>query len=495
MFSKLKEYYNSNKLLFIITIILLAVLIILIGIILYKLAKILLLLLILGFILVIISQESKNKEEIKKKGNNIIVKKEIKEIPVVKKIVETKSLNEIKEKEKEALKRIEKLEEEKEKELKKVEQEKKENEDEHEIINLKVKEENNKIKEIEASLYKNGIKENSFHTIITNQETKEDIINNAIQVEEKTAYNMLSNYLKDNIKDNTIIIVENEEKIIQLLKEKIEELENIDKIENIENISNLNINDIKNNIINNYKTTKVEKENSTEKDKNISYESSYIYSSGINKKDIKPQLTNEELLLCSYIGKILINNNKNLKQIDFLKDKEGYINVDLTNIKFKVDEDKKHLIVPKNEKTSLKTEPCSENENKESNKRVLIEKNSDIFEMSNFINEQYKKKEKKEKVIYGLFFTLKEKDIERIQKKEKNEELVNDYIRLARKELEEKNYTSSIQILKNGINRLREENMHTGRLKKELKKVNKEFEEEKKKKKREEELRKVKKLD
>ena len=463
MFSKIKEEYKYNKVKTILIIILFFILFSLLIYLIYKLSK-LLLLITLGIFLMILGKSSSKQKE--KECIKVIPKED-------KKIKETYILP-------------------KDNEGKKITQDKKKELDKKELMDIKLTDNNDKTKKIDATLYKDEKKENDFHAIIKEDN---DIVTTKKAQEEKKVYKDLAGYLRNNVKEDTIVKVNDKEKTIQILKEKIGKYGDIEKIENISNLSVTpklikETTDNKNNS-NTFRVPNPSKKDTKEEIKG----QDFLYTLGIiPKKRIKNSLTEEELILCARISNIIINNNQDVKNIDFYKDKKNYIGIKSTNIKFKVEENKKYLIVPKEEKTKLKTENCNELEDKDKNKRVLLNESKDIEELNSYINKEYKqrkKKDKKEQKIYGFFFQIQKKDLDRILKKEKEREIINSYLKIAKVYHNDEKYAEELNLLKNGIKKLKEMNINSKSLEKRIKEINNDLNKQQEKEKQKKKIKKI----
>ena len=472
MISKLKDNFKNNKILTIIIILLVILLLMLLVFLVYKLSKILLVVFIFVALIAIGKGIKSEKTKSIDKKEIIANKENIKPIKI-----DNKKERKVKEKEEE---------EEKEKELEKEKKEKDKEKNEKEVLSIKLKETEKKVKELEANLYNNNGKINSFHASIKDNET----IGNAKAIEEKKAYSMFSGYLRNNVNEKTIVKVNNPTKTIPILKEKIEKYGNIPKIENVSHLivspklkEKIKVKEKRNSL-------KLPEIKQTASNNNTIDGSTFLYTLGIRKKEKKVKLTEEELITCAHIGKI-ITEKTNEKKIAFYKDNNGYIEISSTKLKFKIGDKKKYLIMSKNEKTELKEEECDDIENKKENKRVIFDNIDDLKKLSNYINKEYQNKQKNNN-INGFFFFLKEKNIERILKKEEEKKKINSYIDLARTYKENNNNEEAQRILKEGIKELKEQNINSKRLQNELKKINKRLEIEKEK---EKEKRKIKKLD
>lgn len=370
---------------------------------------------------------------------------------------------------------------------------------EKDLLNLKIKnDDQNREIVIDATLYEDGKPVKKFHTVISSNKKLSDELKPLTEFKSKSiekrqteekAYPIFAGFLRNNIKDETVIEIENKKETLPLLKEKIEKYCNYEKNENVDNLYICQSN-IKNKI-DNSKNSKLKVVNEKKEYNEKMTGDVFLSYIGVARKEKKVKLSNEELLACAYVSKYIrgITNENRLK---FYKE-NGIIYVDSTNIGFKVNEEGNYCIIPKNEKTSLKIKECSENENKKDNKRAYFNDDKDLDNLSNYIrNELSNKNKNKKKTKSWLFFTLTEKDTKRIIKKEQERRIISTYEKLAGMYRNSKEYGNELRILQEAIAKLKAQKMSTKKLEKRMKEVTRLIKKDDKKKEKEKELKKKK---
>lgn len=173
-------------------------------------------------------------------------------------------------------------------------------------------------------------------------------------------------------------------------------------------------------------------------------------------KESKPKLTEKESVFCAYLTKNILSKNKKIKSVSYSKDKEGYVSVPDTNIKFKVNNSNKYMIVPKSSSKGLKTKESGPN-------NVQVYVNDDLTPLHEFIEKEAKKITNKKKSSKLHLFTfnkkLSDKIIKRKKEKEKKKELITImklYLSIANMYHRAGDYNKEYRILKSAIERLKD---------------------------------------
>ena len=183
----------------------------------------------------------------------------------------------------------------------------------------------------------------------------------------------------------------------------------------------------------------------------------------IKENKIEP-LTKEEKLTCAYI-KTAVDD----KDVKFSKDKDGYINVIGSNssrIKFKIGKKDKYVVLPKDEAKSIKLNKyeCSNEENKNSNIRVVLNKIKDVLIIKNPLIKILKKekiiKEKKDEYSFNISIEEAKKLIKLEEENKKLLDKLSDINKNAHILHDSKSYNQELKLLNKGINKLKNKNIN-----------------------------------
>ena len=182
----------------------------------------------------------------------------------------------------------------------------------------------------------------------------------------------------------------------------------------------------------------------------------------IKENKIEP-LTKEEKLSCAYI-KTTIDD----KDIKFSKDKDGYINVigASSSVRFKIGKKDKYVILPKEDVKNIKLDKkeCSEEENKNINVRVVLNKIKDILTIKNPLIKLLRKekiiKEKKDEYSFNISLEEAKKIIKLEQENKKLLNKIEDINKNANILHNSKNYNQELKLLNKGINKLKDKNIN-----------------------------------
>ena len=364
------------------------------------------------------------------------------------------------------------------------------------IYNKKNSIDENKSKNSNIKIRDIQIKEkNNISNIELKSLNNEKISNNKEKEIKREEDNKKTN--NENNKKKQIIYSENRQNNNKRIEEKVEKRkENFnnlaEKVEKRkENFNNLvekaekkevknNINNIKNLKVTN-NINKIEPEKIKIKD-NINKENIRKTNELTKNIEEKKEFTNEENIFCAMISKIIFDNNDKVNKLYYRKTDKENINLESTNINFKVKDNKKFFIIPKR-KIKKEQQILS----KDPKITVPINTKEDIKKVSNFIISESKNiKENNKKENYNIF--NREKTIRILEKKKKKEKkrkvnlLANIYLRLANMYHKSQAYDKEIRILKRGINNLSNQNIDTNIFLKKIELAKKEKEKKEKEK-------------